>query len=396
MSNLDIPLYKMIMNKTIKNKIFLLLLIWGVVNSLFGKNINLEVCFPEGINLQRLSVYFDNGKLDKHITPVIKNNKWILTDSFFDRYATISFYYWRENDKGFVKGYKFWISEKPAKIIFNPKLKSLDNPITESNTVNAISHDDLYKKKVDVDIQQARLQIDRFLYQNIDSFDIQPQRREKFQTMVDSLALVDLKMISIHPNDYYFLYYYFNYVVLVRNSISAKEKLEFFRNTFPNSLKLTQLGFNVENALKSQINSKKGSESPSFKVLDINKKEYSSGNLKGKYILLDFWASWCLPCLQLTPKIQELREKYPENKLEIISISLDTEFASFSRALKKTNTSYVHVFGNQEIVKNYAVGPIPQYILIDPSGKVIYNKEQEQDTNIVKLQNLLMNLIKVE
>lgn len=384
------------MNKTIKNKIFLLLLIWGVVNSLFGKNINLEVCFPEGINLQRLSVYFDNGKLEKRITPLLKNNKWVLTDSFVDRYATISFYYWRENDKGFVKGYKFWISEKPAKIIFNPKLKSLDNPITESNTVNAISHYDLYKKKVDVDIQQARLQIDRFLYQNIDSFEIQPQRREKFQTMVDSLALVDFKMISIHPNDYYFLYYYFNYVVLVRNSISAKDQLTFLSNTFSDNLKATKLGLKIANTLKSRISSKKGSECPDFRLIDINKKEISSSKLKGKFILLDFWASWCLPCLQLTPQIQKLREEYPENKLEIISISLDTNNESFLNALKKTNTSFLHVFGNQEIIKNYAVSSIPQYILINPKGQIIYNKEEENDANIKKLKTLLRDSIKAE
>lgn len=340
LSNVDNPLYKMIMNKIIKNKFFLLLLIWGFANCLFGKNINLEICFPEYFNFHGLSVYFDNGKLDKQITPIIKNNKWTLTDSIFDPYATISFYYWRENDKGFVKGYKFWITEKPAKIIFNPELKSLENPFAESSTVNAISLDDLYNMKVDKNIQKAHLQIDKFLSQNIDSLDLKPQKGEKFQTMIDSLSLVELKMINLHPDDYYFLYYYYNYIVQVRNTLNANDKLTFYSNTFSQSLKATQLGLKIENALKSRINSKKGNEAPHFRLTDINKKELSSSNLKDKFILLDFWASWCLPCLQLTPQIQKIREEYPENKLEIISISLDTNYTSFLNALKKTNTSF--------------------------------------------------------
>jgi thiol-disulfide isomerase/thioredoxin len=384
------------MNKTIKYKFLMLLIFMGAANSLFAKNINLEVVFPDNLNHQRLSVYYNNGKSDKRITPVIKNNKWVVSDSCYDRYATISFFYRQENNSASVKGYQFWISEKPAKIEFSPILKAIDNPLSKYNVTNAISLDDLYHKKIDLNIQQARLYINKYLTEYSDSFKIYPQKRFAYHAMVDSLALVELKMINLHPDDYYFLYYYFNYIVQVRNSLSAKDQLVFFNKTFSESLKATQLGLKIANTLKSRISSKKGNESPDFSLIDINNKEISSSKLKGKYILLDFWASWCLPCLQLTPQIQKIREEYPQNKLEIISISLDTNYASFLKALKKTNTSFLHIFGNQEIIKNFAVSSIPQYILINPNGQVIYNKEEENDANIEKLKTLLRDSIKAK
>ncbi|MDR1369539.1 MAG: AhpC/TSA family protein [Dysgonamonadaceae bacterium] len=96
---------------------------------------------------------------------------------------------------------------------------------------------------------------------------------------------------------------------------------------------------------------------------------------KGKYLLVDFWASWCGPCRKEMPVMVELYQKYKYKKFEIVGYSLDRNAAAWTKGIEDLNMVWPQMsdvnFWQSEPVKNYAVPHIPYTILLDPSGTVI-------------------------
>ncbi len=105
---------------------------------------------------------------------------------------------------------------------------------------------------------------------------------------------------------------------------------------------------------------------------------------KGNYVLLDFWASWCGPCLSTFPMLREIHEKYSEQGLCIISISVDTNIDAWHNALTKQNLPWLQLRETSESKSNgtsasdlYDIRGIPSFIIIDPNGKIIYLPNEE-------------------
>ena len=94
------------------------------------------------------------------------------------------------------------------------------------------------------------------------------------------------------------------------------------------------------------------------------------------------------------PKIKSLREKYPGDKLKIISVTLDKTYHNFDNALKKINADWTQIYEGGELVTRYAVGPIPQVFLIDGKGIVVYSRAEEVDFGLYKLDKLLEAIFK--
>ncbi len=98
-------------------------------------------------------------------------------------------------------------------------------------------------------------------------------------------------------------------------------------------------------------------------------------DLKGKYILLDFWASWCGPCRRENPNVVKAYEKFKGPEFEILSISLDQDKASWLKAIEKDGMVWKHVsdlgYWNSKPAKDYGINGIPATFLLDKEGKII-------------------------
>lgn len=96
---------------------------------------------------------------------------------------------------------------------------------------------------------------------------------------------------------------------------------------------------------------------------------------RGKFVVINFWASWCRPCRQEIPELITLRRDYSEDDLLLLGISVDQDPAQFFRFIKQMPFNYPVYLGGADVAGLFAVGAIPKMVVFDRQGEMIYNKE---------------------
>ncbi len=118
---------------------------------------------------------------------------------------------------------------------------------------------------------------------------------------------------------------------------------------------------------------KEGAEAPDFTLPDLNGKPLKLSSLRGKYVILDFWGSWCGWCIKGMPEMKKYYDKY-KDKLEILGVDCNDTEAKWKAAVEKHQISWKHVRQSKEtqsVSDDYGVQGFPTKILIDPKGKIV-------------------------
>ncbi|WP_308600842.1 TlpA disulfide reductase family protein [uncultured Dysgonomonas sp.] len=151
------------------------------------------------------------------------------------------------------------------------------------------------------------------------------------------------------------------------------------------NLKNTLRGKEVDYYIKGKENTQIGSVAPDFSAPDMNGEIVKLFDYRGKYVLLDFWASWCTYCIEGMTHLKKIQEKYKDRNFAIIGISKDDNKTDWINSIEKyelnrwPQVSYVQSFeahslgmiNRDDINQKYQVNGIPQYYLLDENGKII-------------------------
>jgi thiol-disulfide isomerase/thioredoxin len=199
------------------------------------------------------------------------------------------------------------------------------------------------------------------------------QLQSEFATLNENVKKTLKDMIKAHPNSPvsgYIIYQEFNN----NPNITVSELEEVVSYLDPKFLN-TKFGKLAQQKLMQINGTSIGKKIMEFVQNDPNGKPVNIRDFEGKYVLIDFWASWCGPCRMENPYVVAAYNKYKDKGFTVLGVSLDQNKNAWLKAIEKDNLSWTHVSDlkgwNNEVAQAFGISSIPQNILIDKQGIII-------------------------
>ncbi len=195
--------------------------------------------------------------------------------------------------------------------------------------------------------------------------------------------------IMLQNPDYAFAAFTAYYQFQIHNIQS--DTLEIIMDSFNEPVKKSLYYKHLKNLYKTIKKVAISQPAPNFSVPDTTGKIIKLDDFKGKYILIDFWASWCAPCRAANPKLVEVYNQFSDKNFTIVGISIDKSEDRWKKAIESDNLPWINLSnlkGWDKVSENYGVKAVPQNFLLDTNG-IIIDKNIEPEQLINKLESLL-------
>ncbi|WP_293743579.1 TlpA disulfide reductase family protein [uncultured Pedobacter sp.] len=213
----------------------------------------------------------------------------------------------------------------------------------------------------------------------IDHLSIQPEN-QKIRDSIKSGDLIKLKVADNLINNS-FIKEYFTYIYSNQAIKKAKQPADvtsiydsFVKNS-KNQKYISEIISSYQN-LAATVNN---AQAPDFNFISSAGNMVSLKSLKGKYVYIDIWATWCAPCIAQIPELKKLEEKYKNKNIYFVSISVDkkAQKEDWLNFVAKNNLQGIQLMADQDFesdfIKKFGINSIPRFILIDTNGLIVDN-----------------------
>lgn len=353
------------------------------------KKCSISISFDEGVDRNGISIMFYNGLNRVKVPLNPDSSKVVITDIYYSIYATVEVAYPQITKGEITDDYAIFYIDKDSSSIRFTKSHSSTKLIEKAKVENAIKANDLGRNQWQQYVQKEYapmldifkdLQTGRMIYS--DSIG------KLISVHNDRVQLKTLEYIR-HNGDAYMSFWTFCGSFLNSELIGVDSLLKFFSATFPSKFKNSYEGRAAVATLYNRKMREEEQVAPDFSVLDFTGNTIKLSDFKNKYVLINFWGSYCAPCVKEFPMLTKLVKKLPKEEVAVIYVNTDKTYAAFAKARDKYNLMGIHVKATDTLIKNYKAEAIPQLYLIDKNGKILYDRDKLEDYELTRLQDIL-------
>jgi len=217
------------------------------------------------------------------------------------------------------------------------------------------------------------------------------QYRYEMKLLKEERKQLELVFIKQHPGYLVSLDALKDAIGPIPDDITKYEKI--FKG-LKKPIQQSEEGIKTKKLIDRYMTVRLGAQAPDFQAPDTSGNPVRLADYRGKYVLIDFWASWCGPCREENPIVVEAYNKYKNKNFDILSVSLDQpgKKADWIKAIQKDGLVWRHVsdlkYWDSDVARLYMIRSIPQNFLLDPDGKIIAKDLRGQDLSR-KLEEIL-------
>jgi thiol-disulfide isomerase/thioredoxin len=374
---------------------FLISFLFAGIPALTQQRFALTISLPLDLPAVNLQVWLDDISGDRMLRLTIQNTTTIkVTDTFHSAFAVVRLKAIRKSGQG-VTSEAFFIGTRPAVL-------SIDKP---SDSLHPFGHLELTNIW---DFKADKLDMEKFVSMELKrALDFEAANSGKlakgdnqiwdvYNGIMDSLRKKQLQYVAQHPESYWSFYIFRAY--LLRYAPRSPDTMYSVFMKFPEAFRFTDEGARISTNLYG-VQQLLGSTAPDFTSTDIFGKSISLSSFSGrKYVLLHFWATWCVPCIEELPALQRLNETYRGREFQMITIAYQSAKATdYMPVVNKYGMDWINIYNDRKLLNAYGNPPTPQLILVDQSGAIIFNSISNinKESMLKALADLLQELLKL-
>lgn len=275
------------------------------------------------------------------------------------------------------------IGNRPLSVFFNEKdlLVEADHWELELAQVSGDEENELYNslRQSTAGITREIREVYSFISENrLDSESLEYKAHlNKLSELTLKLYSSQKEFIKENPKSYVSLFLLYR----MKNLYTADDFADVYEG-FSKQTKDTYIGLEISEIVEGESITRKGKPALNFIRTTAEGKRFELTDLNGKVFLIDFWGSWCGPCIASMPHLKELYKKYKDDGFEILGVAqergktLDDSEESWKKAIDKLGIHWINVLNNEnsqefDIVKEYRITGFPTKILVDENGKIL-------------------------